>query len=128
MASLTLTKCQHVIDYLMRREIEAIGLDERDHYKFCRLVVSKAEYDWPDPYVAAFYYHYGRHSSKLIPEWEARETFAKSLGPSLADMMKSPMFTASAEIGQLTFRATGRSGTLKHLRTLSVVAPTTGSF
>jgi hypothetical protein len=64
----------------MREEIRAQGLDERDHYKFCRLLVAKAADDWPDPYIAAFYYHYGKHPSKLIPEWQARETFAKSLG------------------------------------------------
>lgn len=80
MASITLTKCQYVIDYLMCQKIRAIGLDERDHYKVCRLLVAKAEHDWPDPHTAAFYYHYGRYPSKLIPEWQRRDAHAKTLG------------------------------------------------
>ena len=84
--------CNPIIDYLMKQENEAETLDEQDHYKFCRRVVSLALEAWPEPFVAAFYYHYGRHPDKLIPEWLQRDEFAKTLGPSLADLLKDPLF------------------------------------
>jgi hypothetical protein len=83
--------CSRVIEHLIKWQSEAETLDEQDHYKFCRRVVSMALDDWPDPFVAAFYYHYGRHPSKLIPEWLQRDVYAKTLGPSLADLMNNPI-------------------------------------
>lgn len=80
-----------VIARLMNRESEAETLDERDHYKFCRRVVSLALDGWPEPDVAAYYYHYGRHPRKLIPEWLWREECDKSRGPSLGDLLNSPL-------------------------------------
>jgi len=72
--------CNPVIKYLMSRENEAETLDEQEHYKFCRRVVSLALEGSPEPFVGAFYYHYGRHPNKLIPEWLWREEKDRRLG------------------------------------------------
>ena len=55
-------------NYLLGAEERAETLDEQNTYSFCRRLVSLAFEGWDDPYVAAFYYHYGRHPTKLIPE------------------------------------------------------------
>ncbi len=66
-------RCNDIILYLMDRQSDIENdLDQQDHYAFCRRVVSMAVQGWAEPYVAAFYYHYGRHPKKLIPEWLAR--------------------------------------------------------
>src|SRR2546422_382263 len=76
----------HLSAYLMEQERKALTLDEQDHYGFCRRLVVLAFEGCSDPWVSAFYYHYGRHPKKLIPEWLQREVYAKTLGPSLADL------------------------------------------
>ncbi len=40
---------------------------------FCRRLLNFAFENWIDPWVAAFYYHYGRHPKKLIPLWLERD-------------------------------------------------------
>jgi hypothetical protein len=64
-----------LIKYLMHAEERDETPDEREIYRFCRRLVSLALDGWSDPYVAAFYYHYGRHPNKLIPEflWRAEQ-------------------------------------------------------
>jgi hypothetical protein len=61
--------------YLVDQEYRAEILSEKDNYAFCRMLVSKLLEGFRDPYVAAFYYTYGRHPNKLIPEflWQAEK-------------------------------------------------------
>jgi len=49
-------------------EERAKTLNEKDLYSFCRRLVSLALDGWSDPYVAAFYYHYGNHPKKVSPD------------------------------------------------------------
>jgi hypothetical protein len=63
---------EQVIVYLTDQEYKTDLLDERDHYRFCRRLVSFLLEGWKQPFVAAFYYSFGRHPDKLIPEWLAR--------------------------------------------------------
>jgi hypothetical protein len=61
-------------EYFLKAE-EKASIDEQDNYRFCRRLVSLALDGWTDPYVAAFYYQYGKHPNKLIPEflWRAEK-------------------------------------------------------
>ena len=62
----------------MLRQSETETLDEQNHYRFCCRIISLALEGWENPFIAAFYYHCGRHSDKLICEWRQRPEYAKT--------------------------------------------------
>jgi hypothetical protein len=77
--------------YLKKAESKAPTLDEKDVCNFCCRLVVLAFEGWSDPYVAAFYYHYGRHPNKLIPEWLWRAEKNRRLNIPDYDPLSDPL-------------------------------------
>ncbi len=68
-----------------------------DDLRIAKLCILEAEQGNPDPWRAAFWKYMGITPEKWQGIYAEREAYEKTLGPTLAEQLKDPLFLASLE-------------------------------